>query len=118
MAFVERDSEGKISAIVRKTANPKPEVADPMSPELMAFLVAGGLKDEYEENWMLADLALARVVEDLVDILINKEMLKITDFPIPAQQKIIARHGKRNDFGYLTQLFPDDEDDEEDDLIA
>lgn len=117
MAFVERDSEGKISAIVRKTASPKPEVADPLSPELMAFLIAGGLKDDYEENWMLADLALARVVEDLVDILMKKDLLKITDFPIQAQQKIISRRGKRNDFGYITQLFPDDGDDG-DDLIA
>ena len=118
MAFVERDSEGKISAIVKNTANPKPEMADPLSPELMAFLIGGGLKDDYEENWMLADLALARVVEDLVDILMKKDLLEITDFPIQAQQKIISRRGKRNDFGYLTQLFPEDEDDEEDDLIA
>ena len=56
------------------------------------------------------------MIEDLVDILIKKDVLEITDFPLQAQQKIIGRRGKRNDFGYLAQLFPSDEDD--DALIA
>jgi len=53
------------------------------------------------------------VVEDVVDVLIKKKLIEITDFPIPAQQKLISRRGKRNDYGYLTELFPEDEEDEE-----
>ncbi len=117
MAFVERDSDGKILAIVRETANPLPEQVDPGSKEVAEFLFGAGLAENLGENWLAADLSLSRVIEDLVDILIKKELLEITDFPLQAQQKIIGRRGKRNDFGYLAQLFPSDDDDD-DALIA
>ncbi len=63
------------------------------------------------KNWLSADLSLSRVIEDLVDILIKKELLEITDFLLQAQQKIIGWRGKRDDCGYLAQLFPSDDDD-------
>ena len=53
------------------------------------------------------------MVEDVVDVLIKKKLIEITDFQIPAQQKLISRRGKRKDFGYLTERFPAEEEDEE-----
>lgn len=112
MAFIERDSEGNISAIVRENATPDKELANPKSKEIVEFLYGDLGVENFENSWLAADLSLARVVEDLVDIMIKKGMLEITDFPILAQQKLISRRGKRSDYEYLTELFPADDDDE------
>ena len=114
MAFVKRDESGAIEAITLNPADDNsPEVVDPTSEEIITFLFGGTLDAGAQESWIAADLSLARVVEDVVDVLIKKKIIEITDFPIPAQQKLISRRGKRNDYGYLTELFPEDEDDEE-----
>jgi hypothetical protein len=113
MAFVERDEDGQITAIFREPIGDRPEVVDPTSEEVITFLFGGDLDKGMQDSWITADLSLARVVEDVVDVLIKKKLIEITDFPIPAQQKLISRRGKRNDFGYLTELFPADEEDEE-----
>ncbi len=116
MTFVERDQDGQIKSISRDPVGDTPEVVDPTSSEVTTFLFGGDFKEGMQESWITADLSLARVVEDVVDVLIKKKLIEITDFPIPAQQKLISRRGKRNDYGYLTELFPEDEEDEE--LIA
>ncbi len=113
MAFVKRDDSGAIEAITREPSDDTPEVADPTLPEVVTFLFGYTLKDDVEESWITADLSLARVVEDIVDILIKKDLVKITDFPIPAQQKLVSRHGKRKDYNYITELFPEEENDDE-----
>lgn len=114
MTFIIRDGSGAIASISR-TAPPEgePEIVDPTSPEVTAFLFDGLDTDGPSENWISADLSLARVVEDVVDVLIKKKLIEITDFPIPAQQKLISRRGKRNGYSYITELFPADDDDEE-----
>ena len=117
MAFVIRDQDGQISSIARDPVGDTPEVVDPTSAEVTTFLFGGDFKAGMTESWITADLSLARVVEDVVDVLIKKKLIEITDFPIPAQQKLISRRGKRKDFGYLTELFPEDEEDDEE-LIA
>ncbi len=114
MAFIKRNQAGDIEAVTRAHSGDTPEVADPTSPEIVTFLFDGLSQDNAGESWITADLSLARVVEDVVDALIKKKLLEITDFPIPAQQKLISRRGKRNDYAYLTELFPAGEDDEED----
>ncbi|MBT3990682.1 MAG: hypothetical protein HOG95_18020 [Rhodospirillaceae bacterium] len=113
MAFVKRDETGAIEAITLTPTGDKPEVVDPTSGEVITFLFGGDPQEGAQESWITADLSLARVVEDVVDVLIKKKLIEITDFPIPAQQKLISRRGKRNDYGYLTELFPEDEEDEE-----
>jgi hypothetical protein len=61
---------------------------------------------------MESDLGLARVLEDLIDLLIEKGTFMFTDLPPAAQQKLLSRRGLRREFSYVETLFsPDDEDD-------
>jgi hypothetical protein len=113
MAFVKRDETGAIEAITIAPTGDRPEVVDPTASEVITFLFGGEMPEDSQESWIAADLSLARVVEDVVDVLIRKKLIEITDFPIPAQQKLISRRGKRNDYGYITELFPEEEEDEE-----
>jgi hypothetical protein len=48
------------------------------------------------KNWLaLSDTEMARVYEDMMDVLIDKSIFKKTDFPIEAQAKFDERKSKR-----------------------
>jgi len=113
MPFVRRNMHGQIDALVD---HPEPGVEEelaPDHPDVVAFFSAidpeGGAQ---AAQWAKEDLALARVAEDLIDVLIEKGVIAFTDLPEPAQQKLIKRRGKRQEMDYVSTLFsmvdPDD----------
>ena len=61
-------------------------------------------------EWMESDLALARVIEDLIEVLIDKKLIMFTDFPAGAQRKLLDRRGLRKEFDYMETLFADGDD--------
>lgn len=90
MRYVARDGDGRVVAVslVADAAHPEPMPAD--APELAAFLHGG-------EQGSLAnsDLRLVRVLEDLIDLMIDKELIRFTDLPPPAQEKLMERRNLR-----------------------
>ena len=108
MPYVIRDTNGNIAAVYNQPVQGGEEVA-PNDPALKEFILknvpgAASMTDD----WVKADLALARVVEDLIDILIDKKLIVFTDFPEGAQKKLIERRGLRKEFSYVETLFADD----------
>jgi hypothetical protein len=55
-----------------------------------------------------SDQALIRVVEDLVDTLIAKDLLRFTDLPEAAQAKLLKRRDLRRSVNALNLLQDDD----------
>lgn len=56
-----------------------------------------------------SDQALIRVVEDLVDTLIAKDLLRFTDLPVAAQAKLLDRRSLRHSVNALNLLQDDDQ---------
>lgn len=56
-----------------------------------------------------SDIELIRVLDDLIELLINKKVIKFTDLPNEAQQKLLMRQTLRKKTNHLNLL--DDEDD-------
>lgn len=57
------------------------------------------------------DLALARVLEDLIDTLIAKGLIQFTDLPVAAQAKLLSRRETRAALSDPLQLLaPEDRD--------
>ncbi len=91
MLYVERDEKKSIIAI---HSSPQPmanEQKSIMDEEILAFL-----DDSLDtQPWMhllsLTDIGVIRILEDLIDILINKNIIMITDLPENARQKISER---------------------------
>lgn len=48
-----------------------------------------------EQALSQSDAGLARVMEDLIDILINRGVIQFTDFPSAAQTKLLERRQTR-----------------------
>ena len=57
-----------------------------------------------------SDSAIARVLEDLIDILITRGVIQFTDLPEAAQGKLLNRRQTRAMLKNSLQLLPGDED--------
>ncbi len=55
-----------------------------------------------------SDAGLARVTEDLIDILINRGVIQFTDFPPAAQAKLLERRQTRATLSRRLRLLDDD----------
>lgn len=107
MPYLYRDAQGAIAAVYDQPVDGGEEVAVD-DPALTAF-IQKNLPTVPSDEWVQSDLALARVMEDLIEILIDKKVLMFTDFPEGAQKKLLERRGFRKEFSYVDGLFGDDE---------
>ncbi|SMC18028.1 hypothetical protein SAMN02745857_00453 [Andreprevotia lacus DSM 23236] len=96
MPYALRAADGTIKALFQSAEGEAQEYLPQGSPEVQAFL---GLA---ADTAALGDLDqdLIRVLEDLIDVLIHKNLLRITDLPPEAQSKLLTRKRVRN------QLYP------------
>ncbi len=86
MRFVLRDTDGSILSVHREPVSGA-EALPVGHPEVQAFLAT----DEHHRSFAGLDADLVRVLEDLIDVLIERNVLRITDLPAEAQQKLFAR---------------------------
>ena len=112
MAFVKRDADGKITAVSLQATEEAGEEVALEDPELGRFLRQSLLEYAAQRHWVESDLGLARVMEDLIDLLIEKNVFRFHDLPEAAQRKLIERRGLRREFAYVETLFGDEEGDE------
>lgn len=61
-----------------------------------------------EDQFRESDIQLARVLEDLISLLIDRDFIRFTDFPDPAQKRLIERQGLRTNKNNLNLLDSDD----------
>lgn len=87
MPYVQRDSTGQVVAILAQPGPGHDELLPPGHPDLAALVGA----DEFAH----LDADLIRVIEDVVDVLIDRGLLRLTDLPPDAQRKLLARKGAR-----------------------
>ena len=104
MPFVLLDENNHIVAVHTENVDGAVEVA-PDDPALREFIYRNHPEVEQREKLLKSDLALARVMEDLIDVLIEKGVIMFTDFPEMAQKKLLERRGFRKEFSYVQNLF-------------
>jgi hypothetical protein len=111
MPFVRRDAEGKVEAVFAHPDGGANEELPHGHPDLLAFLGITAKAVLDSDPWVRADLSLARVTEDLLNILMEKGLISFTDLPVGAQEKIIARQGLRStQLSYVQSLFGSSEE--------
>lgn len=110
MPFVERDSSGKIVAARAAPTAASNEWVDAGHPDLAAL--TGSTTDASRPDSVRAalehsDQGLIRVLEDLIDTLLAKDVIRFTDLPIPAQNRLLQRRNLRASLTGLTLLDDD-----------
>lgn len=101
MPYIKRNAEGAIEAIALKPDSAFPEMLPEASEELQEFLRnIGPQTTAFAE----ADRDFIRVLEDLVDLLLEQDVLRFTDFPPAAQEKMLSRRSMRQSMNTLNLL--------------
>ncbi|MDP3705866.1 MAG: hypothetical protein Q8R24_08145 [Legionellaceae bacterium] len=96
MVYIKRDSNNQIIAIFDKDTDEHLEKLPSTDKEVHVFLAKCHVN--HEAAFLKTDLELIRVIEDLVQILIAKNVIAITDFPIAAIEKLTARNKIREQY--------------------
>ena len=106
MPYVLKGQDGKIKAISQSLiSSPGWQEISSADPEYLDYL-DGALKKE--DRFRESDIQLARVLEDLISLLIDRDYIRFTDFPDAAQKKLIERQGFRTGNKNLNLLDDDD----------
>lgn len=93
MLYALRDNTGAVVALSEEQLNDQWQQVDSKDPALKAFIEK---RVEFGKLVMQAsDLEFIRVLEDLIELMIEKNMISFTDFPKAAQEKLLTRRGYR-----------------------
>ena len=93
MPYAHRNAEGHIESLHRTASGQASEYVDPHGEEVRQFL---GVADPINSQFMTLDANFVRVIEDMIDTLVAKNVINITDLPPQAQAKIMARKSFRD----------------------
>jgi hypothetical protein len=112
MPYVIRDADGKIVQVFDQPVTGKSEVISEDSAEYKQYTDAHTAHSAEELRRQLAasDSGMARLVEDLVDVLINKGVIKFTDLPAAAGAKYLERQSARERLHAYKNLIVDEKD--------
>ncbi len=93
MSYLLRSSDGKVQAVSLVAMEGAGwELVDPSSREYQDFL-EGAIAEQ--SPFRESDIQLARVLEDLVNLLIDRDLIRFTDLPAPAQKRLVERQTLR-----------------------
>lgn len=91
MPFVRRSADGHIESLHRHAVEGAEFLSDEHA-DVQAFV---GNDDATREDFNRLDADFVRVIEDVIDTLIVKNVINITDLPEQAQAKLFARKSFR-----------------------
>lgn len=89
MPFVCRNADGVITSIHAQAEGPAQEFLPDEDPAVRAFL---GIHAGFGQ----LDAEFIRVLEDLIDVLIQRKVINLTDLPEEARRKLYSRKGHRH----------------------
>ncbi|MDD7805871.1 MAG: tryptophan synthase subunit beta like protein [Endozoicomonas sp. (ex Botrylloides leachii)] len=95
MLYVLRDEQGNIQAVAEQAISSEWQSISLNDKALHAFLSKNpSIGSKIMEA---SDADFIRVLEDVIDILIDKEIIRFTEFPIPVQNKLLDRRRYREE---------------------
>lgn len=110
MVYIKRDKDGHICALYSQGGKGITEQVDFNNPEVVTFLSRCDKNNHLE--FLQSDLQLIRVLEDVIDILINKNIITITDFTQPVIDKLLARQAFRKRYSGAAGMEYNEDDEE------
>ncbi|XZG71203.1 hypothetical protein ACTSKR_04855 [Chitinibacteraceae bacterium HSL-7] len=95
MPYAQRDAQGRLIAVHDEARADAREFIPAASPEVTALLGSRPADAAFND----LDLEFVRVIEDVIDVLIDKNLITLTDLPPQAQAKLLARQRLRRTLG-------------------
>ncbi len=112
MPYVIRDAEGKIVQVFEAPVTGATEQIAPDSVEMREFQAnhTANTVEALRRQLAESDVGMARLVEDLIDVLIGKGVIKFTDLPAAAGAKYLERLSTRERMHAVKSIIVDAQD--------
>jgi hypothetical protein len=104
MPFIARDDQGNIVAVSQEKNPQCGEELPSGHPELAGFFQSMVSTSSINAT----DQDFVRVLEDVVELLVEKGIILFTDLPDSAQKKVMLRQKLRSELGAKLDLIGDD----------
>lgn len=91
MRYVARDEAGNILAVYTEPQLGADEALPVDSPELLSFVLGQDAEMALRAYMASTDSDLLRIIEDLINVLIDRNVVMLSDFPTGAQKKLLRR---------------------------
>jgi hypothetical protein len=109
--YIKRDDDGRIELVSREETEDCTEFLPAESPEVLAFLMEAEASPG-AVRFKASDLAFVRVLEDVIELLMDKGVITFMELPEAAQQKVIERQSLRRWLNGLDLVSGKDDGDE------
>lgn len=108
MFYVQRNAEGQV---MRVEAQPYANFSESLSadhPDVQAWFASEVVATNLRQLKQ-SDLEMIRVLDDLIQVLTDKGVIRVTDLPAAAQAKLMDRSQAREALGGLSHLVDEDD---------
>ncbi|MFL1527226.1 tryptophan synthase subunit beta [Pseudomonas sp. O230] len=117
MFYVQRNAEGQLMRVEAEAYIGASETLPADHPDLQAWFASEVMATSHKQLQQIkqlkqlrqSDLDMIRVLDDLIQVLTDKGVIRVTDLPAAAQAKLMDRSQAREALGGLSQLIGDDE---------
>lgn len=108
MPYVKRDSDRNIHSITQYSDSDHQEFLAATSSEIVDFLTQQNEESLSKDVLAESDKDIARVTEDLINLLISKNIILFTELPEAVQAKLLRREKLRSSLNGVMDDFLDD----------
>ncbi|UQS15235.1 tryptophan synthase subunit beta [Pseudomonas sp. HS6] len=108
MFYVQRDAQGQLVRVEAAAWAEATETLPADHHEIQAWFANAAVENSLKQLKQ-SDFEMIRVLDDLIQVLTSKGVIRVTDLPPAAQAKLMDRTQAREALGGLSQLIDDEE---------
>ena len=108
MFYVQRDAQGQLIRVEAAAYAEATETLPADHHEIQAWYANEAVENSLKQLKQ-SDFEMIRVLDDLIQVLTSKGVIRVTDLPEAAQAKLMDRTQARQALGGLSQLIDEDE---------
>lgn len=110
MPYIKRDNDNQVIAIYAEAPSSNAEYLAPNHPDVIGFLNLNASEEQSLQFLTSSDYELVRVLEDLIELLMDKNIVLFTELPSAAQRKLVQRRKARQNLREEDSLMIDEDD--------
>jgi len=107
MSYIKRNREGEILGVQDEEDKHHTEYLKSDNPELQDFLKQKEDSGQIRESLSGSDAEMVRVIDDLIHLLVAKQVFVFTELPEAVQSKLNSRSKMRTEINPLEDLIGD-----------
>ena len=109
MPYITRNKKGEIVELHNLPDNGEGNWIEPGNPEVLDFIKRIETTEQARLALTSTDHEMVRVVEDLIDMLMERQIFIFTELPEPVQAKLNVRKQLRKNMSSLENLINEDD---------